>query len=234
MKSLLLAFTCLVILIQISSAQQDNTNAQHEPYFRTYFSFGAGVSIAQGLPADIYQDGNSNVQIGVQFEKTLGSRFSAISGIEIEQNIYNFDGFAQADEMGNGISIQRAGDDTKYTKVIQRNISLPIQARVYYRPNLSRNTSNAYLQGGLRISANGTTSFSFRSDNESFTEDLKPYANAYNLQAELMIGFKGNFFKNFDLLNASSIGVIYQFSQMFNERSSQNIRPIHFTWRFLF
>lgn len=234
MKSLFLVFICFFVLLQVGSAQENTNKDQHEPYFRTYFSFGAGVSLAQGLPADIYQDGNSNVQIGVQFEKTLGSRFSAITGIEIEQNIYNFDGFAQVDETGNGISIQRAGDDIKYTKVIQRNISLPIQTRVYYRPNLSRNTSNAYLQGGLRISANGSTSFSYRSDNETFSDDLKPNATAYNLQAELMIGFKGNFFKNFDLLNASSIGVIYQFSQMFDERSSQNIRPIHFTWRFLF
>lgn len=234
MKKILLILVSLICFLHVGISQTSNSSIEHEPYFRTYFSFGAGVSLAQGIPTAIYQDGHSNVQIGIQFEKTLNHRFSLVSGLEIEQNVFSFDGNIgeQGDEGDFQITI--ADNDIKYTKLTQRNISLPLQARIYYRPNTSKSSSNAYLQGGLRISANGTTSFSYRRNNEAISENLKAFANAYNLQAELMVGFKGNFFKRFDLLNASSIGVIYQFTQMFDDRALQNIRPIHFTWRFLF
>ncbi len=234
MKGLLPVMFFLFLFGHLGFGQTDDTDKVYEPYFRTYFSFGAGISLAGALPSDIYQDGHSNVQIGLLFERTLSPRFSAVSGIEIEQNAYNFDGEVGPAPEEDVLRISRAGDNIKYTRLVQRNLSIPLQVRFYYKPNLGKFKSNAYLQGGIRISANGTTTFSYRKSNTAFSEDVKPFANVFNIQGEMMIGFKGDFFRRFDLLNASSIGVIYQFTEMFQDGSNQNIRPIHFTWRFIF
>lgn len=59
------------------------------------------------------------------------------------------------------------------------------------------------------------------------------FTNQTLFQAELMVGFKGQFFKRFDLLNASTLGLMYRFTPMLNEGSTR-IFPLHFTWRFLF
>ncbi|MEL6539026.1 MAG: hypothetical protein AAFQ98_26655, partial [Bacteroidota bacterium] len=62
---------------------------------------------------------------------------------------------------------------------------------------------------------------------------LSEYITPTTLQVEFMLGFKGQFFKNFDLLNASTLGFMYQVNAKFGEGSTE-VYPLHFTWRFLF
>ncbi|TVP49746.1 MAG: hypothetical protein EA341_08845 [Mongoliibacter sp.] len=59
-------------------------------------------------------------------------------------------------------------------------------------------------------------------------------ASPFNLQAELMLGFKGNYFKKLEILNASTFGLTYQFNSPLQAGNVENISPINLTWRFLF
>ena len=77
------------------------------------------------------------------------------------------------------------------------------------------------------------TAYSYRSNGEDDGLYLSEFTHQTIMQLELMIGFKGQFFERFDLLNASSISLMYQLSSMFKQEAGA-ITPLHFTWRFLF
>lgn len=202
-----------------------------EHYWQFYFSFGGGVSFLNGFPDEVYQDGHSNVQLGFMVEKTISPRFSAFSGIELELLNYSFDG-ELAEGNGQPLRIVPAADGVKYARIVQRNLTVPLQLRGYLRPNAGKGSKNAYLQGGLRFSLPGSTEYTFRANQEKQAQDLEDLAPSLLVSAELMIGFKGDFFERFDLLNASSLGVIYQATPLLEEGSA--IHPVHLTWRFLF
>ncbi|MCU0436897.1 MAG: outer membrane beta-barrel protein [Raineya sp.] len=228
----LFGFLLVFISFSISNAQTDTISSYHK-HWNYYISFGGGVSLMRNVPQDIYQDGHTNLQAGFFIEKSLNKRFSIISGFEIERNNYSLDG--QFIQNQNSLTLMIAPNDVKYTKLSDFIINLPIQSRIYLHKNNHKNTSNAFLQTGLRIGLVGSTSFSYRQSNEKFSESLKDYTKPLIYQWELMIGFKGDFFKKIDFLNASTLGFIYQLSPIFDKQSLTNqLTPIHFTWRFLF
>jgi hypothetical protein len=202
-----------------------------------YSSFGAGSSMLRQFQNEIYFHNSSNLQLGLMYERAIHKQFSLVTGLEFEQVTYNFDGEIQIGANTN-ITIIEAGPDKKYTSLRQRCIAIPLQSRYYFLENKTADTRNMFLQGGLRIVQSfdfidAGTSFNYRSMGKKESIALSDYTNQTSLQLELMIGFKGQFFKKFDLLNASTLGFMYQLNPIFKENSSQ-VYPLHFTWRFLF
>lgn len=195
-----------------------------------YFSFGAGLSVPNGLTNSFYHDGSTNVQLGVSHELSLTPRFSWMNGVELEQNDYNLDKWVIVAEH---LFIDNPIDQAKYTRIIQRNISLHTQLRYYFSDNLEKSSAAMFLQGGLRATLAGPTNFNYRMSGEPEEIDLGGFTNSIYLSAELMIGFKNDFFENFDLLNTSTLGFIYQMNPMFIN-TNFDVYPMHFTWRFLF
>ncbi|MGY6743579.1 MAG: outer membrane beta-barrel protein [Cecembia sp.] len=212
---------------------QNGYNSSKKPYkSQTYFSFGAGVSFLQGVPNNFYQDGHGNVQIGLMKELPFNKRVSFVTGLELERLTYNLDFFPVLEE--NNQSFIQAPDGVKYTRVFQNSLNLSTQARFYFKENSSKQTSNIFLQTGLRGGYNLSTTFSFRENNQNQSLNLSEVARPFNLQAELMLGFKGNYFKKLEILNASTFGLTYQFNSPLSAGNIENVRPIHLTWRFLF
>jgi hypothetical protein len=204
-----------------------------KPYkSQTYFSFGAGVSFLQGVPDNFYQDGHGNVQIGLMKELPFNKRVSLVTGLELERLTYNLDFFPVFDE--NSQTFIQAPDGVKYTRVFQNSLNLSAQARIYFKENSSKQTSNVFLQTGLRGGYNLSTTFAFRENNKNQSINLSEVASPFNLQAELMLGFKGDYFKKLEILNASSFGFTYQLNRPLTAGNVENIRPILLTWRFLF
>ena len=195
-----------------------------------YISFGAGVSAPNGLSNSFYHDGSTNVQLGVSYEYAFHPRFSWLNGIEIEQNIYNLDLWMEKDKQ---LEVKEPIDQAKYTRITQRNITAHAQLRFYLSDNSAKNDAAMFFQGGLRASLSGPTNFSYRMNNEREQIDLGGFKNAVYFSAELMVGFKNDFFENFDLLNASTLGFIYQLNPLFIN-TNHEVFPMHFTWRFLF
>jgi len=220
-------------------AAQD-TSSTFQRHHNFYISVGAGSSTLNEFPSDIYFDGSTNLQLGAMYERAFHKRFSLVVGLEFEQVSYNFDGdleFISNSEL----KLIEAGQDKKYTGIRQRSLALPIQIRTYFWENYNADTKNMFLQGGVRVvqsldfigSNPLRTTYYYRSEGKNEEIELSDYTNQTLLQAELMIGFKGQFFKRIDLLNASTLGVMYQFNPMFKGNSTE-IYPMHFTWRFLF
>lgn len=221
-----------MVFHQSSNAQIENQPTKRPYKNQTYFSFGAGVSLMQGLPEMFYQDGHSNLQIGLMMELPLNKRISFISGLELERLTYNVDFFPISDE--NKSVFTQAPNGIKYTRIFQNSLNLSAQARIYFKDNSSKKTSNIFLQTGLRSAYNLSTTFAFRGNNENKNINLSHISSPLNLQGELMLGFKGNYFKKLEILNASSFGFTYQFTQPLMAEKVENFRPIHLTWRFLF
>ncbi len=221
----------LVLIISYLCLQ--NLYAQAEDSFQKkyeyYFSLGAGISILSEAPSDIYEESHSNYQIGVFLERNLNERNAILTGLELERSIYSLD--AEFVPVQRRMDINLASDGVKYTKLYTFNIGVPLHGRYYFKPNLN-NQSNVFLQGGVRLNFAGTTYFVYRQNNEIIEESLSSYQNDFSLQFEFMLGFKGDFFEKIAILNSSSLGLIYQPQPIFD--SGTNIKPVHFTWRFLF
>lgn len=225
-------FLLLFIFHQSLFAQNEPPKSKRPYKSQTYFSFGAGVSLLRGVPDNFYQDGHSNVQIGLMKEMPFNKRVSFITGVELERLTYNLDFYPVLDE--NNSQFIQAPDGVKYTRVFQNSLNLSAQARFYFKENSSKQTTNIFLQTGLRGGYNLSTTFSFRENNENQSVNLSDVARPFNVQAELMLGFKGNYFKKLEILNASSFGLTYQFNSPLTAGNVENISPVHLTWRFLF
>ncbi len=222
----------MVPLAMFNSEAQELRKTSKKPYkSQTYFSFGAGVSFLQGVPDNFYQDGHGNVQIGLMKELPFNKRLSFITGLELERLTYNLDFFPVLGESNYFI---QAPDGIKYTRVFQNSLNLSAQTRFYFRENNSKQTPNIFIQTGLRGGYNLSTTFTYRDDNQNQTISLSEVASPFNFQAELMLGFKGNYFKKLEILNASTFGLTYQFNPLLQAGNVENIRPINLTWRFLF
>lgn len=229
----------LVLVNILPTFAQDNTES-FKKHNNWYISFGAGSSMLRQLPSDIYFAGSNNLQLGVMYERALHKRFSVVSGLEFEQVTYNFNGDLESNTDG-GFTLIRAGNDKKYTGLRQRNLAIPLQGRYYFLDNNAADARNMFIQSGVRftqsldfLGAEGfETTYFYRSRGESESISLSDFTNQTSLQFELMVGFKGQFFKKFDLLNASTLGFMYQLNPMFGDNSTE-IYPLHFTWRFLF
>jgi hypothetical protein len=221
-----LILIAIYFLLQDLNAQELKENFKRYDY---YFSLGTGISILENVPSMIHQETHSNFQIGVLGERNFNEKFSIITGIELERSIYSLD--ADFEPFQRSMTITLAPDGLKYAKLYTFNIGVPIQGRYYFKPNL-RKQSNIFLQGGIRLSFAGSTYFEYRENNKTFEESLSQFQNNFLLQIEFMIGFKGDFFDNIAILNSSSLGVIYQTQPIFD--AGTNIKPVHFTWRFLF
>lgn len=222
----------LILLVTFNVEAQEMRKTSKKPYkSQTYFSFGAGVSFLQGVPDNFYQDGHGNVQIGLMKELPFNRRLSFITGLELERLTYNLDFFPVLGESNYFI---QAPDGIKYTRVFQNSLNLSAQTRFYFRENSSKQTPNIFIQTGLRGGYNLSTTFAYREDNQNQTINLPDLASPFNLQAELMLGFKGNYFKKLEILNASTFGLTYQFNPPLQAGNVENIRPINLTWRFLF
>ncbi|TVP47232.1 MAG: hypothetical protein EA341_12930 [Mongoliibacter sp.] len=236
MKRIKLTKASLIIVLFILSQNllaQNAGSASKKPYkSQTYFSFGAGVSLLQGVTDNFYQDGHGNVQLGLMKELPFNKRVSFVTGLELERLTYNLDFFPVLDE--NKQTFIQAPDGIKYTRVFQNSLNLSAQARFYFKENSSKETSNIFLQTGLRAGYNLSTTFSFRENDQNQSVNLSEVASPFNLQAELMLGFKGNYFKKLEILNASTFGFTYQFNSPLAAENVENIRPINLTWRFLF
>lgn len=219
---------CIAVIIMITTSIMAQTDLEKPNQF--YFSFGAGVSVPNGLTNNFYHDGSTNVQIGFSYEYSFNPRFSWMNGIEIEQNIYNLDLWMEKDKQ---LEVKEPIDQAKYTRITQRNITAHAQLRFYLSDNSAKNDAAMFFQGGLRASLSGPTNFSYRMNNEREQIDLGGFKNAVYFSAELMVGFKNDFFENFDLLNASTLGFIYQLNPLFIN-TNHEVFPMHFTWRFLF
>lgn len=236
MKRIKLTKASLIIVLFILSQNllaQNAGSASKKPYkSQTYFSFGAGVSLLQGVPDNFYQDGHGNVQLGLMKELPFSKRVSFVTGLELERLTYNLDFFPVLDE--NKQTFIQAPDGIKYTRVFQNSLNLSAQARFYFKENSSKETSNIFLQTGLRAGYNLSTTFSFRENDQNQSVNLSEVASPFNLQAELMLGFKGNYFNKLEILNASTFGFTYQFISPLAAENVENIRSINLTWRFLF
>ena len=236
-KSFLASIILFVIFVPLHAQETTDVFNKHN---NLYISFGAGSSMFRQFPSNIYFSGSSNLQLGAMYERAFHKRFSLLAGLEFEQVSYNFDGDLQLNSNAT-LDLIQAGPEKKYTGIRQRNIALPIQARFYFLDNNASDSRNMFLQGGMRLvqsldflgSENLGTTYNFRRNGENETISLSDYTNQTVVQLELMIGFKGQFFKRFDLLNASTLGFMYQISSTFEEGSTE-VFPLHFTWRFLF
>ncbi|WP_373523694.1 outer membrane beta-barrel protein [Aquiflexum sp.] len=232
-KKNLLNIFILGLLSILNVEAQEISNTSKKPYkSQTYFSFGAGVSFLQGVPDNFYQDGHSNVQIGLMKELPFNKRLSFITGLELERLTYNLDFYPLLDENNNNFI--QAPDGIKYTRVFQNSLNISAQTRFYFRENSSKQTPNIFIQTGLRGGYNLSTTFAYREDNQNQTINLSEVASPFNLQAELMLGFKGDYFEKLEILNASTFGLTYQFNSPIQAGNVENIRPINLTWRFLF
>lgn len=226
-------FILFLFVLSHSLIAQHESPTSKRPYkSQTYFSFGAGGSFLQGVPDNFYQDGHSNVQLGLMKEMPFNNRVSFVTGVELERLTYNLDFFPVLDE--NNSQFIQAPDGVKYTRVFQNSLNLSAQARFYFKENSSKQTTNIFLQTGFRGGYNLSTTFSYRENDENQTINLSDVARPFNVQAELMLGFKGNYFKKLEILNASTFGLTYQFNSPLNAGNVENISPIHLTWRFLF
>lgn len=213
-------------------AQNDGLSSKKPYKSQTYFSFGAGVSLLRGVPDNFYQDGHGNVQIGLMKEMPFSKRISFVTGLELERLTYNIDFFPVLDE--NNQTFIQAPDGVKYTRVFQNSLNLSAQARIYFKENSSKETSNIFLQTGLRGGYNLSTTFTYRENDQNQSVNLSEVASPFNLQAELMLGFKGDYFKKLEILNASTFGITYQFNSPLTVMNVDNVKPINLTWRFLF
>jgi hypothetical protein len=230
----------MMLLVCLSPTLAQNNTENFKIHNNWYISFGAGSSILRQLPSDIYFAGSSNLQLGLMYERALHKKFSVVSGIEFEQATYSFDGDFEKNT-DEGFTLIPAGNEKKYTGLRQRNLAIPLQFRYYFLNNYAAGTRNMFIQSGLRLTQSLDftevegleTTYFFRSLGEDESVSLSEYANQTSLQLELMIGFKGQFFKNFDLLNASTLGFMYQLNPVLGDNSTE-IYPLHFTWRFLF
>jgi hypothetical protein len=231
-KNLLSIFILGFMVIANANAQEIPTTSKKPYKSKTYFSFGAGVSLLQGVPDDFYQDGHGNVQIGLMKELPFNKRVSFLTGLELERLTYNVDFYPVLDENNN--NFVQAPDGIKYTRIFQNSLNLSTQARFYFRENSKKETPNIFLQTGFRGGYNLSTTFAYRENNENQSINLSDIASPFNVQAELMLGFKGNYFEKLEILNASTFGVTYQFNNPLSAGNVENIRPIHLTWRFLF
>lgn len=81
-KKNLLGIIFLGFLVTLNVEAQELPENSKRPYkSQTYFSFGAGVSFLQGVPDNFYQDGQSNVQIGMMKELPFNKRLSFVMGL---------------------------------------------------------------------------------------------------------------------------------------------------------
>ncbi|GEM_PF-944364 len=241
MKNSFKQILVLVLMVVNGVVAAQNNPDGFQKHSNLYISFGAGSSMLGQFPSDIYFSGASNLQLGAMYERALHKRFSIVGGLELEQVSYNFDGDIDLSSSSSTLTIIQAGPEKKYTGIRQRNIALPLQGRFYFLDNNAAYAKNMFLQSGVRIvqslgftgSESLETSYYFRSSDSSEEVSLGDFTNQTALQWELMVGFKGQFFKNFDLLNASTLGFMYQLTPLFKDGSTE-VYPIHFTWRFLF
>lgn len=207
--------------------------------------FGYGLSALANMPGDIHQPRNENIQMGMLIEREVNSWFSIVSNIEYELLSYEFDGMVEPISDGQ-VRLEQAGDGIKYPGIHQSCLAANIQGRAYVYRNYDKEDpcdekNGFFLQGGLRIAQSldftnvFLTTYHYRQHNEFETLELQNYINQTLFQAEFSIGVKGSFDGILGILSSSSIGMIYQFTPMFNEAPGvEDIRPLHFTWRFIF
>ncbi|UOY08661.1 hypothetical protein L0P88_08925 [Muricauda sp. SCSIO 64092] len=228
-----------LVLVKTHLVAQENSS-DFQRHSNIYISVGAGSSMLRQSPSDIYFSGSTNLQLGAMYERAFHKRFSWVAGVEFEQVSYNLDADIELTSPST-LSLVRAGDDKKYTSIRQRNIAFPLQMRAYFYENNNADTKNMFVQTGVRLvqtldfigSENLGSTYFYRSRGEDNRTSISDFTNPTLLQAELMIGFKGQFFKKIDLLNASTLGFMYQFTPMLKNGSTA-VFPVHFTWRFLF
>ena len=132
------------------------------------------------------------------------------------------------------VALLEAPVGIKYTRLYHINVNVSTGLRYYFKPNEGVDHASMYVQSGLRIGHNLWTDFTYRDGGNEQEMNLQPYSNAIIYQGEFLIGFKGDFFKNFVMLNSSSIGLIYQFNGIFQSEGTSSISPVHITWRLMF
>lgn len=230
MKPILtILFAMFLGITTTSFAQEDE---RYVPYWKFYISLGFGISYLNGLPEEIHKDRLSNFELGTHFEKTITRKFSAITGLEYESISYSIDG---AFEVQNGIGqIILAPPSYKFTKIDQKNLTVPLLARFYFIQNNSYETKNAFVQAGVKFSQNLSSNFIYRQSGERFSNSIRNYTNNTLVAGEISFGFKGAFFDKFVIINGSSFALAYQFTPLIKGNDEQKIRPMHLAWRFLF
>ena len=236
MKTITLSKTLFIFFLLISShilTGQDKDSTFKKPYqSQTYFVLGAGTSLLRNVPSNFYQDGHSNMQIGLMKEFPFNKKLSFIAGLELERLIYNLDFFPVLQDDGN--TFVQAPSGVKYTRLFQSSMNLSIQTRFYFRENNSRNAPNIFVQTGLRGGYNLSSVMTYRENDQDESINLSEIVSPFNFQIELMLGFKGDFFKKLDILNASAFGLTYQVGNVLDAGNVDQVKPIHLTWRFLF
>lgn len=236
MKTVTLTKALLILLLLLLGQMlrgQNEDSISIKPYqSQTYFVLGAGTSLLRNVPDNFYQDGHSNMQIGVMKEIPFSKKHSFMAGLELERLMYNLDFFPIDEE--EGIIFIQAPKGVKYTRLYHSSINLSIQTRFYFRENNSKQAPNIFIQTGLRGGYNFSSVMTYRENDQDESLNLSDIANPFNLQIELMLGFKGDFFKKLEILNASALGLTYQFGAVLEAGKVNHIKPIHLTWRFLF
>jgi hypothetical protein len=227
-----LPLCCCILFFGNHIASYAQESEKYVPYWKFYISLGAGPSYLNGLDNDIHKERLNNVELGTHFEKTITPKFSAITGLEYESIGYSIDGILSI--VGDVAQIELAPNSIKYSKISQQNLTVPIQARFYFIRNNNYETKNAFIQAGLKISQNLSSRFSFRENGQESSQSIRDYTSNTLLAGEFSVGFKGAFFDKFVIINGSSFGFAYQFTPLLSGGDSQNIRPMHLVWRFLF
>lgn len=220
--------TLAICLIFLPAMAQSTAN--FKPYWRGYFSLGAGLSFTQNMSENFYEDGHNNVQLGFLMERSFHRRWSVLGGVEFEQITYSLDAAFSLNNQA--LDLMPAAAGRKYNRLYNRNFAFPLQVRYYFANNSHKDKAGMYLQGGARMAYGWNASYQYRENEESKNLNVSNVLQRFIVGAELMIGFKGNYFSSLDLLNASTLGVIYQASPVFE--GSHSFSPLHFTWRFLF
>ncbi len=234
MKTFSVLYLLLGLCFSMPLYSQDSAAdpLSYKDHWSFYLSFGGGFTQLTGVPDPIYQDGHSNAQFGIVTERSVHKRISLVSGIEIERITYNLDGVFQMSG-DKAVQLSQASPGVKYTRLTQSTLNVPLLTRFYLWDNMSRDTKNAFVQLGTRVSWSGNE-FSYRLAGEEQTRSLVDGSRSFIWHAEFAIGFKGQFFECFDLLNSSSFGVRYAINPIFSDESNVDLNPIHFTWRFIF
>jgi hypothetical protein len=221
-------FLACLLCFPSNTYGQEVKNKNIDKKYTYFLSFGAGVSALRNIQDDIYQDNHNNYQIGVLVEKLINPKSSFISGLELDIIKYQFDGFFI--QSNNKLQFVLAQPNFKYTKLTQFIINIPSQVR--FPLNKSR---KIFIQTGFRLGLPVITNFSYRENNKRHLKNLSMNQSKIVYQVETLIGFSENCFKKIELLNGTTLGIMYQINPIFKpSKLETKLSPVHLTWRFLF
>lgn len=207
-------------------------------------SVGFGMCYILNMPGGIHNIISPNMQLGYLIERRINEKFSLISHLECDFLSYSFDGYL-SNSPNNTTIISQAPDGIKYPGMYQVTIGGNIQGRYYFKTRTFEDKTckegscikegKWFVQSGFRCVTPLYSDFHYRLNNSYKVKNLNNPVNPVVFQYELSIGIKGQVAGIFSILNCYSVGLIYQFTPIFNENIiAPKLNPLLLTTRIYF